>query len=127
MNSRTALVQLQADNAEGKLWPGTFTEVHFHIEANPKALSIPTTALMFGEHGIQVATVDANQAILFKNVQVGQDIGSNVEILSGLSDNDRIINSPLKSLSNGGRVRVVKEKRDDNPPKTAEKEPPKKD
>ena len=95
-DSRTALVQLQADNAEGKLWPGTFTEVHFHIEANPKALSIPTTALMFGEHGIQVATVDANQAIRFKNVQVGQDIGSNVEILSGLSDNDRIIDSPAR-------------------------------
>lgn len=125
--SRTALVQLQADNAEGKLWPGTFTEVHFHIEANPNALSIPTTALMFGEHGIQVATVDANQAILFKSVQVGQDIGSNVEILSGLSENDRIINSPLKSLNNGGKVRVVKEKREDAPPKTAEKEAPKKD
>ncbi len=126
-DSRTALVQLQADNAEGKLWPGTFTEVHFHIEANPKALSIPTTALMFGEHGIQVATVDASQAIRFKKVQVGQDIGSNVEILSGLSDNDRIIDSPLESLSDGGQVRVVKEKREDNPPKTAEKEPPKKD
>ena len=127
MNSRTALVQLQADNAEGKLWPGTFTEVHFHIEANPNALSIPTTALMFGEHGIQVATVDANQAIVFKSVQVGQDIGSNVEILSGLSENDRIINSPLESLNNGGKVRVVKEKREDAPPKTAEKEAPKKD
>jgi RND family efflux transporter MFP subunit len=123
--SRTALVQLQADNADGKLWPGTFTEVHFHIEANPKALSIPTTALLFGEHGIQVATVDANQAVMFKNVQVGQDIGSSVEILSGLSENDRIIDSPLESLSNGGRVRVVKEKRDENPPKTAEKEPAK--
>jgi RND family efflux transporter MFP subunit len=121
-DSRTALVQLQADNSEGKLWPGTFTEVHFHIEANPKALSIPTTALMFGEHGIQVATVDANQAIVFKNVQVGQDIGSNVEILSGLSENDRIIDSPLESLNNGARVRVVKEERGDN---TAQKEPAK--
>jgi membrane fusion protein, multidrug efflux system len=124
-DSRTALVQLQADNGEGKLWPGTFTEVHFHIEADPKALSIPTTALMFGEHGIQVATVDANQAIAFKNVQVGQDIGSNVEILSGLTENDRIIDSPLESLNNGARVRVVKEERGDNPPTTAEKEPAK--
>jgi RND family efflux transporter MFP subunit len=124
-DSRTALVQLQADNAEGKLWPGTFTEVHFHIQADPKALSIPTTALMFGEHGIQVATVDANQAIAFKNVQVGQDIGSNVEILSGLTENDRIIDSPLESLNNGSRVRVVKEERGDNPPTTAEKEPAK--
>ena len=30
-NSRTALVELQADNPDGKLWPGAFAEVHFHI------------------------------------------------------------------------------------------------
>ena len=88
-NSRTALVELQADNSDGKLWPGTFTEVHFHLDANPNALSIPATALMFGERGVQVATVDANQSVALKTVQVGQDIGSNVEIVAGLSDTDR--------------------------------------
>ncbi len=123
--SRTALVQLQADNTEGKLWPGTFTEVRFHVDPNPNALSIPTTALLFGEHGVQVATVDPNQAVVLKNVQVGQDIGANVEILSGLAENDRIIDSPLESLNNGDRVRVVKEMGLENAPKTAEKEAPK--
>jgi RND family efflux transporter MFP subunit len=122
-DSRTALVQLQADNAEGKLWPGTYTEVHFSIAANPKALSIPTTALLFGEHGIQVATVDANQAVAFKNVQVGQDIGSNVEILAGLSENDRIIDTPLESLNDGDRVRIVREMVAEDKSKTAETAP----
>jgi RND family efflux transporter MFP subunit len=120
--SRTALVQLQADNAEGKLWPGTFTEVHFHVEAKPNALSIPTTALLFGERGIQVAAVGPDQTVAFKNVQVGQDVGANVEILSGLSENDRLIDSPLESLNNGDRVRVVKQGGADSIPKTADKE-----
>ena len=35
-NSRTALVELQADNPDGKLWPGAFAEVHFHIPADPE-------------------------------------------------------------------------------------------
>ena len=126
-DSRTALVQLQADNAEGKLWPGTFTEVHFHIEANPKALSIPATALMFGEHGIQVATVDADQAIAFKNVQVGQDIGANVEILSGLTENDRIIDSPLEFSERrqpgaGGQRRARRQSADDRGKRAREDE-----
>ena len=121
-DSRTALVQLQADNAEGKLWPGTYTEVRFHVDANPNALSIPTTALLFGEQGVQVATVDANQTVVLKKVQVGQDIGTNVEILAGLSEDDRLIDSPLESLNQGDRVRVVKEVRMENPPKTAEKD-----
>jgi RND family efflux transporter MFP subunit len=123
--SRTALVQLQADNAEGKLWPGTFTEVHFHLEAKPNALSIPATALLFGERGIQVATVDPNGAVRFKSVQVGQDIGSNVEIVAGLSDDDRIIDSPLESLNIGDQVRVVKEVGADDKSKAPEPSPPK--
>jgi RND family efflux transporter MFP subunit len=123
--SRTALVQLQADNAEGKLWPGTFTEVHFHLEAKPNALSIPATALLFGERGIQVATVDSNGAVKFKSVQVGQDIGSNVEIVAGLSDDDRIIDSPLESLNIGDQVRVVKEVGADDKSKAPEPSPPK--
>ena len=35
-NSRTALVELQADNPDGKLWPGAFAEVHFHIPSDPQ-------------------------------------------------------------------------------------------
>src|SRR5271156_6445267 len=51
-NSRTALVELQGDNPQGKLWPGAFTEVHFHLPADPSTLRIPTTALVFGAHGM---------------------------------------------------------------------------
>ena len=35
-NSRTALIELQADNPDGKLWPGAFTEVQFHIPVRPQ-------------------------------------------------------------------------------------------
>jgi hypothetical protein len=40
--------------------------------------------LLFGEHGVQVTTVDSTQAVVLKNVQVDEDIGANVEILAGL-------------------------------------------
>ncbi len=106
--SRTALVQLQAENPDGKLWPGTYTEVHFHLEGRPDALHVPATALMFGEHGIRVATVDANDSVVMKTVQLGRDIGSNIEIVAGLSPSDRLINSPLETLNSGDKVRVVK-------------------
>src|ERR1700722_8909079 len=56
-NSRTALVELQADNPNGKLGPGAFTEVQFHIPADAAALRIPTTALIFGNNGMRVAAV----------------------------------------------------------------------
>ena len=105
--SRTALVQLLADNPDGKLWPGTFTEVHFHLDVKPDALKLPATALIFGEHGIKVATLATDDTIAFKPVQLGHDIGSDVEILAGLSRADRVIDSPLETLNSGDKVRVV--------------------
>jgi uncharacterized Zn ribbon protein len=80
---------------------------------------------MFGERGIQVATVDANQSVALKTVQVGQDIGSNVEIVAGLSDTDRLIDSPVEALNDGDKVRIVKEVRLTDEPKITETTPPK--
>ncbi|GGC80136.1 efflux RND transporter periplasmic adaptor subunit [Chelatococcus reniformis] len=107
LESRTALVQLEADNPNGKLWPGTYAEVHFHISPNPDALRVPATALIFGEHGIRVATVDDADAIVLKPVKIGQDIGSDVEILTGISPGERIVNGPLETMATGDKVRVA--------------------
>lgn len=106
--SRTALVQLQAENPEGKLWPGTYTEVRFQIPANVNALRVPATALMFGERGVRVATVDSNDAVVLKTVQLGRDIGTDVEILSGLTSSDQLIDSPLETLNANDKVRIAK-------------------
>jgi RND family efflux transporter MFP subunit len=106
--SRTALVQLHADNPSGKLWPGNYTEVHFQLDANPNVLRVPATALIFGEGGIRVATLDANDAVAIKPVQIGRDIGADVEVLAGITGADRLIDSPLETLDTGSKVRVVK-------------------
>jgi membrane fusion protein (multidrug efflux system) len=62
-NSRTSLVELQAENPDGKLWPGAFAEVHFHIPADPNTLSVPLTALIFGAKGMQVAALDTDDKV----------------------------------------------------------------
>ena len=105
--SRTALVQLQVENPDGKLWPGTFTEVHFHLPPRTDVMRIPATALMFGERGLRVATVDADDRLVMKVVQIGRDIGSDVEILSGLSPSERLVDAPLETMGPGDKVRVT--------------------
>ncbi|WP_454916098.1 efflux RND transporter periplasmic adaptor subunit [Xanthobacter sediminis] len=106
--SRTALVQLQADNPDGKLWPGTYAEVHFRLGAKEDALRLPATSLIFGEHGVQVAIVDGDNSVTLKPVQIGHDIGSDVEVLAGLSPTDRVVNGPLETLGTGDKVRIGK-------------------
>ncbi len=105
--SRTALIELQADNPDGKLWPGAFTEVHFHIPSDPNTLSVPLTALVFGEHGMQVAAVDANGRVILKTVKLGRNFGNHVEIQSGVALNDRLIDNPPESMETGELVQVA--------------------
>ena len=107
VNSRTGLVELQADNADGKLWPGAFAEVHFHIPADPNTLSIPSTALIFGSQGMQVATINSGNKVELKSVVLGRDLGNKVEIQSGLTMADRLVDNPMESIENGDEVRLA--------------------
>ncbi len=105
-NSRTALIELQADNPDGKLLPGAFAEVHFHVPAGADALSVPLTALVFGSKGMQVAAVEGNK-IALKPVQIGRNLGNRVEIESGLTLADRLVDNPPESMQSGDVVRVA--------------------
>jgi membrane fusion protein (multidrug efflux system) len=106
-SSRTALVQLQADNPDGKLWPGAFAEVHFHIPSAQNTLRIPATALVFGAHGMQVAAVDGSGKVTLKTVDIGRNLGNEVEIESGLTLSDRLIDNPPESTETGEVVQVA--------------------
>src|SRR6202167_569481 len=106
-SSRTALVELQADNPDGKLWPGAFAEVHFHIPADPNTLSVPLTALFFGAKGMEVAALDGDDKVVMKPVVVGRNLGNRVQIESGLLPSDRLVDSPLRTRHTGDKVNIA--------------------
>ncbi|RYC30174.1 efflux RND transporter periplasmic adaptor subunit [Lichenibacterium minor] len=106
-SSRTATVELDADNADGRLWPGAFAEVQFHIPSDPDRLTIPMTAVVFGAHGMQVAAVDGSGRVTVKPVELGRDLGERVQVESGLSAGDRLIDNPLESTQTGDTVTVA--------------------
>lgn len=106
-NSRTALIELQADNRDGKLWPGAFAEVQFHLPSDPNTLRIPATALVFGAKGMQVATLDADSKVTLKPVTIGRNLGERVEIESGVALADRLIDNPSESTQTGEVVQVA--------------------
>ena len=53
-NSRSMLVELQADNAEGKLFAGAYCQVHFQLPGDPNIIRVPATALVPVDRGAQV-------------------------------------------------------------------------
>ena len=105
--SRTVLVELLAGNSDGKLWPGTFAEVHFKLPPDPDVYRLPTSALLFRQHGLEVATVGAGDKVTLKPVTAGRDLGTEIEVLSGIEPSDRVIDNPPDSLSTGDLVKVA--------------------
>ncbi|WP_420958176.1 efflux RND transporter periplasmic adaptor subunit [Burkholderia gladioli] len=104
----TLLVQLTVDNQDGKLIPGEYTEVHFALPAGGShALTIPASSLIFRQAGLQVAVVGKDNRAVLKPVTIGTDFGTHVQIATGLAPDDRVIDNPPDSLSNGDPVRLA--------------------
>jgi len=106
--SRTLLVQLEADNAQGKLIAGSYADVHFDLPAAAGVLQLPVTALLFRQHGLKVATVGPGDRAVLKNIQLGRDYGTRVEVVAGLDPGDRVIDSPPDWLAQGDRVQPIR-------------------
>lgn len=105
-SARTLLVELHAPNPDGMLQPGTYAQVHFDLPANPSTVTIPTSALIFREQGLQVAVVGPHGHAQLRPVTLGRNLGTEVEVLDGLTPQDRVINSPPDSLADGDAVSV---------------------
>lgn len=106
-SSRALLVQLEADNPNGKLISGSYAEVHFDLPSTPGVLQLPVTALLFRQHGLKVATVGADGHVVLKNIQIGRDMGTRVEVIAGLTTADRVIDSPPDWLAQGDQVHAI--------------------
>jgi RND family efflux transporter MFP subunit len=103
-NSHTVLVELQADNPDGKLFAGAYSQVHFQLPGNPNTVRVPAAALVSSNVGNEVAVLGADGKVTLKSVQLGRDLGDSVEVVAGLSPNDRVIASPPETLQNGQTV-----------------------
>jgi membrane fusion protein, multidrug efflux system len=104
--SNTLLVQLAAENSNGKLKAGAYAEVNLQLPAGTQNLSIPVSTLLFRADGLHVATVGENDRVIMKPIKIATDLGTTVEVNSGLTASDKVIDNPPDSLESGDLVRV---------------------
>jgi multidrug efflux system membrane fusion protein len=101
------LVQFQIDNTGHVLKAGDYAQVRFDLPAVSQAIQAPGSALMFRDAGMQVAVLGPDGRVRIKPVTLGRDFGSTVEIASGLTSADRVIDNPPDSLRSGDPVRIA--------------------
>lgn len=107
-SSRTSTVEVLLNNKGGKLYSGSYAEVHFSLHSQSEVLRLPVSALLFRSDGMQVATVGADNRVQMKSITIANDLGRTVEVASGLRGSDLVIDSPSDSIAQGDVVRVKK-------------------
>jgi len=104
--SRTLLVEIDIDNRAGELLPGSLAQVHFKTPASGTSFIIPSAALIFRREGMRVGTVVNGNIAHLIPVIIGEDDGATVQIVNGISADDRVIQDPPDSLIEGEKVYV---------------------
>lgn len=107
--TRTLRTEIDVPNHDGRLFPGSYGRVHFGVSVAATRMSVPVNALLFRGEGPRAAVVGTDRKVHLKKVVIGQDYGTDVEILGGIDPSDSIVLNPSDSLDEGQQVRVTKE------------------
>jgi RND family efflux transporter MFP subunit len=106
--TRTMLVEVDLDNAAGRIRPGYFGQTRIVLETRTQVLAVPAAALRTDEGMAAVFVVAPDSTARRVEVAVGVADGDSVEITSGLSGTERIVTGPaVRQLSDGAAVTVA--------------------
>ncbi len=106
--TRTLQVELQVPNPHGGIFAGSYAQVRFNEAADPGVLTISDNAVIFRAQGTQVAVVGSDHKVHLRSVKLGRDFGDIIEVVDGLSTNDRVIDNPPDSIAEGMSVQIAR-------------------
>jgi RND family efflux transporter MFP subunit len=103
--TRTLLTEVDLHNPDGALSAGIYCTVELHIPRKTPSLSVPADAIIFNRNGMQVAVVSDGKAEIRK-VRVKRDLGTRVEVDTGIKAGDQVILNPPVNLVDGSKVQA---------------------
>ena len=95
------------DNTDRDLKPGDYAEMHFGTAKGFSGVRVPATALMFRDQGMTVATVGPEQQGRDEACPCQhRDLGTAVDVDSGVKPGDKVIDNPPDALHAGDLVEI---------------------
>jgi membrane fusion protein (multidrug efflux system) len=106
-NSRTLLVELHLDNPDNQIQPGSYAQARLTSGSLGQIVTLPNNTLLFRAQGLQVGVVKSDNKVELRDIKVGRDFGTTIEIVQGVTPSDKVILNPADSLVTGDVVRVA--------------------
>lgn len=106
--TRTMLVEIDLDNAEGRIRPGYFGQTRILLQSRDQVPAVPVGALRLDDGDASVFVVSDNGTVRRTTVGLGVSDASWTEITAGLTGTERIVVGPaVRQLSDGASVTVL--------------------
>jgi RND family efflux transporter MFP subunit len=105
--TRTLRTELHLPNTDGRLIPGMYAQVKLSLGGANRPLVVPASTLVIDTAGVQVVTLGADNRVARTPVRLGRDFGREVEVVSGLKPDARLVVSPREDLHAGEEVTVL--------------------
>jgi RND family efflux transporter MFP subunit len=105
MSTRTMQVEIDVPNKDYHLQPGMYADVHLSSNVQANALTVPIEAVIRGENQNSVLVVDAQDKVQTREVKIGIESSNKVEIVSGLSEGERVIVGNMGTFQPGELVK----------------------
>jgi RND family efflux transporter MFP subunit len=105
--TRTLLVEIHVANPDGKLMPGMYAQVDLNLPRKDPPLLMPSDTLVVRPEGTMVAVLSPENVVHFQRITVGRDFGDRIEVLSGMTEGQKVIVNPNDSVQEGVKVRPV--------------------
>ena len=102
----TVLLKARFANPNGSLWPGQYTNVALQLFVDPNALTLPAQAVLTGQQGTYVFTIDSTGSARQNPVRVARTVDSLSVIANGLKEGERVIISGQSRLAQGSKVSI---------------------
>lgn len=103
--TRTLLTEIDIENPDGVLTPGTYCTIELHIPRKTPSLVVPADAIIFNSDGLQVAVV-RDGVVHIQKISVARDLGTTVEAVSGVTAGDQVILNPPVNLLEGAKAHI---------------------
>ena len=103
--SRTMPVELDVKNPDGRLSPGSFTNVSWPLQRSYPTLFVPTTAVTTDQQHTFVIRVRNGKAE-WVTVQTGQTVNGDIEVFGDLTAGDEVVKTASDAIHAGDAVRV---------------------
>ena len=86
---------------------GAFGQIHLELPHSGDVVTVPVPSIRIRSQGAVVAQVDGEDQIQLRAVNLGHDVGGDIEIVHGLQAGERVVRNPTDLLRAGTNVHVL--------------------